>query len=101
MLQTNRQKRSTGSLAKLKGDALLKVLNRIVKELQNIRAAIISKSQVRKGKKFSSKKSNKKKGKGKKKRKGKKLSKNKGTKKGKKNSKKKKKGKGKGKSSKG
>merc|ERR1711971_240869 len=97
--QTNRQKRSTDKFARVKGDALLKVLNRVVRELQKLRQAVLSSRSARKGKKLSSKKKknskakkgkNRKKNKGKSKRKGKKLNNKKGKKKPKNKNKKKK-----------
>ena len=51
--QTNRQKRSLGKTAKLRGEALLKTLNRIGKELLKMRRAI--QGQARKGRKGRSK----------------------------------------------
>merc|ERR1711862_654702 len=38
----NRQKRSVDKFARLKGERLLKVLNKIVKELQKLRVAVLS-----------------------------------------------------------
>merc|ERR1711879_1136371 len=96
--QTNRQKRSaeTDKFARVKGDALLKVLNKIVRELQKIRQAVLSSRSARKGRKLGKSSNNKKnkKGKGKNKknkskRKGRKLN-NKNNKKKPKKSKKKK-----------
>ena len=105
----NRQKRSVDKFARLKGESLLKVLNKIVKELQKLRVAVLSsqkntprKSKTlknRKGKSLKNKKKKKggkrnRKGKGgKKKRQGRNLKKNKKNKKSRKGKKNKKKSK--------
>ena len=104
----NRQKRSVDKFARLKGESLLKVLNKIVKELQKLRVAVLSsqkntprKSKTLKNRKGKSLKNKKKKGGkrnrkgkgGKKKRQGRNLKKNKKNKKSRKGKKNKKKSK--------
>ena len=65
-MQTNRQRRSLDKTAKLRGDALLKVLGKIAKELVNIKLAIqVQGRKPRRGKSLSIKKNKNKKGKSK------------------------------------
>ena len=65
-MQTNRQRRSLDKTAKLRGDALLRVLGKIAKELVNIKLAIRKEGRkARRGKSLSDRKNKNKKGKSK------------------------------------